>query len=304
MRRIVIASDGSTGAEEAGWLLAHLPHREQMKVFVLTVLQMPTIYAHRSPGAMSESIDRERKAAQRAYERIAAMFEGANVSMEHILREGHRGKAIVDAAREHNTDLIVLGARGQSTVRRLLLGSISDYVATHAHCSVLVVRPTGIREQQRPIRIAIGYDQSGPAEASLREFCDTQWGGQSEVHTVSVVSYVSAFLHEIIVEADETKAAATSALDTATEQVRTSAPNVQSHLIECDHIGEGLIVFLEEHGIDLVVVGESQHSVLGRVRLGSVSQFVLRHASCSVWVARNQTVNKAFDDLPRTGIEQ
>ena len=107
-----------------------------------------------------------------------------------------------------------------------------------------------------------------------------------------------------MVEADETKAAAMSALDAATEQVRTSAPSVQSHLIECDHIGEGLIEFLEEQGIDLVVVGESRHSTLGRVLLGSVSQFVLRHASCSVWVARNQTVNEALDDSPRTGAEQ
>ncbi len=304
MRRIVIASDGSIGAEEAAWLLSHLPHREQIEVFVLTVLQIPTVYAHGSPGSMSESVDRERQAAQRAYEHIAGMFEGANASIEHIIREGHRGKAIVDAAREHNADLIVLGARGQSTVRRLLLGSISDYVATHAHCSVLVVRPTGIREQKRPIRIAIGYENGGPAEASLREFCDTPWGGQSEVHTVSVVSYVSAFLNEIVVETDETKAAATSALEAATEQVRTSAPNVQSHLVECDHIGEGLIEFIEEHGIDLVVVGESQHSALGRVLLGSVSQFVLRHAACSVWVTRNQAVSETVDDPPPTGADQ
>ena len=304
MRRIVIASDGSAGAEEAAWLLSHLPHRERLEVFVLTVMQIPTVYTHGSPGSMSESVDRERKAAQRAFEHISAMFEGANVSIKHIVREGHRGKTIVDAAREHEADLIVLGARGQSAVRRLLLGSISDYVATHAHCSVLVVRPTGIREQKRPIRIAIGYDQAGPAEASLREFCDTPWGGQSEVHTVSVVSYVSAFLNEIVVETEETKAAATAALEAATAQVRSSAPNVQSHLVECDHIGEGLIEFIEERGIDLVVVGESRHSALGRVLLGSVSQFVLRHAPCSVWVTRNQAASETSDDTQQIGAEQ
>lgn len=305
MRRVVIASDGSAGAEEAAWLLSHLPHREKLELCVLTVMQIPPVYAHGSPTSLSESVDREREAANRAYERIAAMFEGANANIQHVIREGHRGRTIVDVAEEQEADLIVVGARGHSAVRRLLLGSISDYVATHASCSVLIVRPTGIREEKRPIRIALGYDESDPAQALLTEFCKTSWGGQSEVHLVSVVSYVSAFLNEIVVNAEETKASATAALEKAASQTRQAAPSTQAHLVECDHIGEGLVEFIEEHGIDLVVVGESTHSALGRVLLGSVSRFVLRHAPCSVWVARNQATAEVTDtnDAQQAGIE-
>lgn len=286
MKRVVIASDGSVGAEEAAWLLSHLPHHQRLELSVLTVLQIPTVYSRASPSSLSESVDREREAANQAYRRIEEMFDGANVTLRHVIREGHRGKTIVDVAEEQQADLVVLGARGQSAVRRLLLGSISDFVATHAHCSVLVVRPTGVREQKRPIRIALGYEQSPPAEAALREFCETPWGGQSEVHLVSVISYVSAFLNEIVVDAEETKNEANEALESALQQIRSAAPGAQGHLIECDHIGEGIIEFIEEQSIDLIVVGESSHSALGRVLLGSVSRFVLRHAPCSVWVTR------------------
>ena len=288
MKRVVIASDGSPGADEAAWLLSHLPHQEKLELSVLTVLQIPTVYSHGVPNSMSESVDKERRAAKQAYERIAKMFEGANADVQHVVREGHRGRAIVEVARELEADLIVVGARGQSTVRRLLLGSISDYVATHADCSVLVVRPTGIREEKRPIRIAIGFEDSPPARASLREFCATPWGGQSQVHLVSVVSYVSAFMNEIVVETKETKAAALAALDEAAKVVAPSAPGVQTNLVESDHVGEGLIDFIEKNSIDLIAVGESSHSALGRALLGSVSRFVLRHSPCSVWVARNQ----------------
>ncbi|MEM8665989.1 MAG: universal stress protein [Planctomycetota bacterium] len=290
MKRVVIASDGSTGAEEAAWLLSHLPHRDKLHLTILTVLQIPAVYAHGAPNAMSGSVDRERQAAESAFKRIEAMFDGANVDIQHVMREGHRGKTIVQVAREDDADLIVVGARGHSKIRRLLLGSISDYVATHGHCSVLVVRPTGIREDKRAIRVAIGFEDSDPARASLQEFCETPLGGQSQVHLLSVVSYVSAFLNEIVVEADDTKAAALKALEQAAHQVASCAPNVQQHLIESDHIGEGIIEFIDEHGIDLVVVGESSHSAIGRVLLGSVSRFVLRHSPCSVWVTRNRAM--------------
>lgn len=195
---------------------------------------------------------------------------------------------IVDAAREQNADLIVVGARGQSVVRRLLLGSTSDFVATQAHCSVLVVRPTGLRESKRPIRIAIGYMESGPAEAAVREFRETSWGEQSEVHVVSVVSYVSAFLNEIVIDSEVAKNAAESAVNQAASQLREVAPDVHAHLVEKDHIGEGLVEFVEDRRCDLVVVGDTPHSVIGRVLLGSVSRFVLRHAPCSVWITRNR----------------
>jgi nucleotide-binding universal stress UspA family protein len=52
--------------------------------------------------------------------------------------------AILEAAERERSDLVVVGSRGLSGVARVLLGSVSEYVATHAHCSVLVVRPGAV----------------------------------------------------------------------------------------------------------------------------------------------------------------
>jgi nucleotide-binding universal stress UspA family protein len=47
---------------------------------------------------------------------------------------------IVDYAENNNIDLLVIGTRGRSGVRRLLLGSIASGVVTYAHCPVLVIK--------------------------------------------------------------------------------------------------------------------------------------------------------------------
>lgn len=47
---------------------------------------------------------------------------------------------ILQFAKENHVDVIVVGTRGLGQIKKLLLGSVSDYVVDHAECSVLVVR--------------------------------------------------------------------------------------------------------------------------------------------------------------------
>jgi nucleotide-binding universal stress UspA family protein len=48
--------------------------------------------------------------------------------------------AIVDSAKENGIDLIVLGSKGYSGIKKLLLGSVASAVLTYAHCPVMIVR--------------------------------------------------------------------------------------------------------------------------------------------------------------------
>ena len=74
----------------------------------------------------------------------------ARRSGERACRERHPGRsraaagdpatAILDVADKEGVDLIVMGTRGLGTAERWLIGSVSDKVLHHAHCSVLVAR--------------------------------------------------------------------------------------------------------------------------------------------------------------------
>jgi nucleotide-binding universal stress UspA family protein len=71
-----------------------------------------------------------------------ARAAGARPIRERAL--GRPEYAIPEAAARARSDLVVVGSRGLSGVARVLLGSVSEYVATHANCSVLVVRPGAV----------------------------------------------------------------------------------------------------------------------------------------------------------------
>ena len=53
---------------------------------------------------------------------------------------GDPDDAIVEYAREHGADLIVMGSHGHTGLRHLLMGSVAEHVLRHAPCPVLIVR--------------------------------------------------------------------------------------------------------------------------------------------------------------------
>ena len=53
---------------------------------------------------------------------------------------GHARESILEHAKQAGVDLIIMGAQGRTALSRLLLGSVSNYVLTRAHCAVMIIR--------------------------------------------------------------------------------------------------------------------------------------------------------------------
>lgn len=69
-----------------------------------------------------------------------ALKQGVKFSNETILDISSAADSIVNHAENKNVDLIVIGTKGRTGLKRFLIGSVSGGVVAHAKCSVLVVR--------------------------------------------------------------------------------------------------------------------------------------------------------------------
>lgn len=80
------------------------------------------------------------KEHEQVLEKAADRLREAGIDPEKMLKEGHPAHTISQAAEENGFDLIIIGSRGQSGLKKALLGSVSNTVLQETNISVLVVK--------------------------------------------------------------------------------------------------------------------------------------------------------------------
>ena len=139
--RMLLAYDASVPASEAVEFCTSLPLDERAEVTVLTVLPLITLYRQDIRQRLSWFWQEQKKQAVAALEEVKKAIGRATPHVEAQLRESADvSDAILDAAAEYGSDLIVLGHKGKGAIKRFLLGSVTLRIAHHANCSVLAIR--------------------------------------------------------------------------------------------------------------------------------------------------------------------
>lgn len=149
--KILIATDGSDCSVAAINSVVARPWPAQSRARVISVaplaapigdISMGAFYAERAAGAM-ESLEKElRSRAAEAIARARDLLRRSTLSGVESGEplSGDPKSVILDEAAQWGADLIVVGSHGWRGLDRLMMGSVSESVAMHAHCSVEVVR--------------------------------------------------------------------------------------------------------------------------------------------------------------------
>ncbi len=149
MERILVADDGSDPALRAVSVAAELAAQTGAELIALAVVD-PAQFRRADVEAFARSEQLEEggalaglvDAATGFLERCRTIAAQAGVARFRVEKRAGADPAseILDFARDHDTDLIVMGSRGRGRLPGLLLGSVSQKLASLAPCSVLIAR--------------------------------------------------------------------------------------------------------------------------------------------------------------------
>ena len=143
--RIMVAFDGSKDATNAVRFAAALSKRFGAELIVAHVFGSPSLGLSAASGMpvpdYSELEDAAKVAGQKVLAAGVQLAADAGVKATGELKEAPSVvEALVEYAAEQKVDLIVVGTRGMTGFKKLIMGSVSSGLVSHAHCPVFVVR--------------------------------------------------------------------------------------------------------------------------------------------------------------------
>jgi nucleotide-binding universal stress UspA family protein len=214
-------------------------------------------------------------------EAVMAQLGVADGSIER--RVGNVASTVLDLAVD--ASMVVVGSRGHGRLSEAVIGSVSQHVARHAPCPVVVVREPKRRDAGR---IVVGLDGSPMSEAALEYACE-----RAE-RTQEIVLAVHGW--KVHTPSSDVWRAEPRALGSVVEEkevlvgesvagTREKHPDVVL-VSEAIPVAPGDVLVDASRTASLVVVGSRGRGFFSGLLLGSVSHDVLQRARCPVAVVR------------------
>jgi nucleotide-binding universal stress UspA family protein len=213
-----------------------------------------------------------------------ARVASARVEVEGDPVIGHPASRLL--AEAEGAELMVLGSRGRGGFGSLLLGSVSQRVATRATCPVVVVRGRGDATDGP---VAVGVDDSPAAEHVLEIAFDEAAGRGCGLLVVrSYLPVLPLWLADVRpaeVETPEADAEERARLEEQVAPWRAKYPQVAVEVLLTHESAASALVEASGYA-QLVVVGSRGRGVITGTLLGSAGLQLLHHAECPVYIAR------------------
>ena len=151
--RVLVAIDGSISSMHTidyAISIAMKNNSQLVILYVIDVYKYPYLPSSiiLAPTFGSEKYLEERNEAEEQMNKIKEKYKQKtknNIDSKELkteIVEGAKSAAttIMEYAESENIDLIIIGSRGRTSFKKLLLGSVSSDIIKNAHCAVLVIR--------------------------------------------------------------------------------------------------------------------------------------------------------------------
>jgi nucleotide-binding universal stress UspA family protein len=287
--KILLAIDSSSASRVAVDQVAARPWPANTQVMVLTAVDT------REPFALSVIVEEINTRARQLVDKAVRQLRSAGLTAETIVGQGDPKHVILDQAAALEADLIVLGAHGHNAVERFLLGSVSRSVLHHGHCSVELIRPF---QAGQAFKVLLAVDGSAGSRTATELLAARPWPATAEFRVLGAVelglsAIQGAFEIPVLDEKhlEEQRAAAMQRTEEAVDAAREilEAAGLRSSPSISVLAASPKEIILQEAAAwpaDWIILGSHGNNGFDRFLIGSTSDAVATHATCSVAVMR------------------
>ena len=281
--RILIAHDGSAGADEALADLHHAGFPHVAEVLVVSIAEEWLPHSRRIANAPPDAhpgLAAARATAVQAGQCLVGAFPDWRVRTKALA--GSPAGRILESAREWDAGLIAVGSLGRSPMDRLLLGSVAGKVANEAHCSVRICRYRELQPGER-MNIMIGFDGAAGSWNAVRAVAGRRWPAHTQVALVTCDGFGVSPVTGMGTPAEEDFARELQA--PAARLLRDAGLDVSPAVLEGDPKSK-LAEYAAAYRVSAIFIGDSENSALHRALMGTVASAIIRRVMCSVEVVR------------------
>jgi nucleotide-binding universal stress UspA family protein len=192
--------------------------------------------------------------------------------------------AITGTAEKLGAGLIVMGTRGLTGLKHVVLGSVAERTVRLAPCPVLSVKEDDAGGEIRRILGATDFSPTGDHALAVAASLAKQLGAELHVAHAFDIPLTMVTPYEVAIPDGvirDSRAAARKKLDAGAAALRSQGVEPETHLTEVP-AAPAIADLAREISADLVVIGTRGHTGLKHVLLGSVAERTLRLAPCPV----------------------
>jgi len=297
MRKILVGTDLSPSSEIA---VAHAMDRarrsgaEVVLAMIHVIPEAPIGLTPRTDAALASyriAIGQTLADARRQLGELRERWLGQGVEVSQIVADGVPDTRLPELATEIGADMIVVGSHGRTGLTWLLMGSVAERVVRFAPCDALVSRGTAPIDGYR--RIVVGTDFSALADVALeRAVMAAAPGGTIDiVHCWEIPTFYVPMEAPAGVPMSVADLAELQANFIADGEGLVAKSRDRTSATLRFHVARGAAVrtlsdFASASKADLIVLGSHGRRGIRRLLLGSVAEVTVRHAGCSVLIAR------------------
>lgn len=281
--RILFPTDGS---DEAFTVFAHVLDVARAHDSTVHVLHVADTGEHSVVRIEGDVVDVQEREGIRIVDEATARADDRGVDAVGEVVRGDPYRTIVAYADEHEMDLVVMPTHGRRGLDRFLLGSTTERVVRRSDVPVLTVRPED--DARHPYRtVLVPTDGSDHARAALDVAVDVVESDGAALHLLTVVRGDRDVPDDGPGPAESEGDGATAVLEAAASVARNAGVDpVDTTVTSGRSIPESILGYVDDHGVDLVVVGTRGRTGLDRYVLGSVAERLVRTAPVPVLTVR------------------